>query len=70
MNGRQKGGRKCFIARHATICRYNTGYSFRLAAKVFFNAPSHSVLRTTAFVTRETVQWIHHEGSIRRLITL
>ena len=53
------------------------GYSFRLAARVFYmHHPTYMITHTTAFVTpvvehwleRELAQWVHHEGSIRQPI--
>ena len=64
------------IAREETRCRH-MGYTFRLPARVLLYAhPTYRIAHTTAFVKpvvehwleREIVQWVHHEGSIRRPI--
>ena len=55
------------------------GYSFRLTARVLLYAsPTDRIAHTTAYVTpvmehwleREIAKWVHHEGLIRRPITL
>ena len=52
------------------------GYSFRLAARVLLYAPPHRQDSTyhglftpvvEDWLEREIAQWVHHEGSIRRL---
>ena len=63
-------------AREETRCRH-MGYSFRLAARVFYrDHPTDMIIYTTAFVTpvvehwleQEIAQWVHRKGSIRRPI--
>ena len=62
--------------REETCCRH-MGYSFRLAARVFYvHHPTDRITHTMAFVTpvvdhwleREIAQWVHHEGLILRPI--
>ena len=60
------------IAKEETRCRH-MGYSFRLFC---MHHPTDRITHTTVFVKpvmehwleRQIAQWVHHEGSIRRLI--
>ena len=58
--------------REELCCYHYMGYSFRLAARVLLYAPFHKQDNTyhnmEHWLEREIVQWVHHEGSIRRPI--